>query len=591
MARFTWPTFFRSIAGQLFLLISIGMIVPVAIGGYLSYHQSSNLVKDQVGNVASLTITQVSNKLNLMLKDLEDTSLFVLGNPVIQKAMTIDPGSAPPYDYMQVNSDAIDLLYLIHMNSTEIMDIFILDHQRKNNILGSSVVLNGLWDTPWYDRIVEADGLPVWFGIQRESFLRRADIGIPVFGMGRAIKSQATGDVIGVLFIEVRATHLTQQLNNVTFGETGYTFIVDQQNRYVYEPRGAYGQPSAFSLSSNDYYIQHNGQETLLLPERLMNGWYVTGVVPIEELNEGSNQIRGLTLMILVCSALFALSMGALVTFRVGRPLIQLSRLMQRGASGDLRVRSGFTSRDEIGKLGRSFDRMLEQIALLMKEMKTEQAEKKKAEIRAMRYQINPHFLYNTLNTVRHLARFNRMEDVNRSIANLIPLLEASIERNGTFVPLGEELDLLEKYMVIQQYRYFDRRLELRIRCPAHLQSMMIPRMLLQPIVENAVFHGIAPKDGPGAIELDVAEDGAYVVIRIADDGVGIEPERLGGLLLEQSTSAKGMTKIGLFHAHQAIRLFYGSDCGLDIRSVPGEGATVTIRLHKSVPKEERYVV
>jgi len=591
LARFVWPTFFRSIAGQLFLLISIGMIVPVAIGGYLSYQQSSNLVRNQVGNVASLTITQVSNKLNLMLKDLEDTSLFVLGNPVIQRAMTIDPESADPYEYMQVNSDAIDLMYLIHMNSVEIMDIFILDHQRKNNILGSSVVLNGLWDTEWYRQIVEADGLPVWFGIQHESFLRRADIGIPVFGMGRAVKSQSTGDVIGVLFIEVRATHLTQQLNNVTFGKTGYTFIVDQSNRYVYEPRGAYGAPSAFSLSSNDHYVQHNGQETLLLPERLMNGWYVTGVVPIEELNEGSKQIRGLTLMILACSALFALSMGALVTFRVGRPLIQLSRLMQRGASGDLRVRSHFESRDEIGKLGRSFDRMIEQIALLMKEMKSEQAEKKKAEIRAMRYQINPHFLYNTLNTIRHLARFNRMEDVNRSIANLIPLLEASIERNGTFVPLGEELDLLEKYMVIQQYRYFDRRLELRIRCPEHLQATMIPRMLLQPIVENAVFHGIAPKDGSGAIELDVREDDAHLVIRIADDGVGIAPERIDGLLREQATSARGMTKIGLFHAHQTVRLFYGPDCGLDIRSVQDEGTTVTIRLHKSVPKEDRYVV
>lgn len=586
-----WQTFFRSIAGQLFLLISIGMIVPVAVGGYLSYKQSTDIVKDQVGDVAALTITQVSNKLDLMLKKMEDTSMFILGNPDIMEALTMDPEATPPYDYRQANDEASDLLLLLHSNSTEILDIFIIDHNGRNHIMSSSANLFGLRETDWYRQIVEADGTPVWFGLSNESFLRRADIGIPVFGLGRAIKDHETGRLLGVLFMEVRGTHLSKELNGVKFGETGFTFVVDQSNRYVYHPSGSFGLPSAFDLTANDHYFEYGGKETLMLPERLMNGWYVMGVVPIEELHEGSNKIRSLMFVILACSALFALAMGALITYRVAKPLIRLSRLMHRGASGDLSVRSGFTAHNEIGKLGRSFDRMIEQISLLIKEKEEEQAEKRKAEIRAMRYQINPHFLYNTLNTIRHLARFNRLEDVNQSIANLIPLLEASIERNGTFVPLGEELDLLEKYMVIQQYRYFDKKISMFIDCPEPLKTLYIPRMLLQPIVENAIFHGIAPKDGPGHIGIAVRNEGDDLVIRIADNGVGIPPERLSGLLQEKQSKAVGMTKIGLFHAHQTIRLFYGEDFGLEIDSVPDSGTVVTIRLRKTAEKEERHAI
>ncbi|WP_233531541.1 cache domain-containing sensor histidine kinase [Paenibacillus alkalitolerans] len=587
-----WRTFFRSITGQLFFLFFIGMIIPVAAGGYLNHRQSTAIVQEQVGNVASVTVTQASDKVNLILKKLEDWSMFILGNQTIMEALEADDVDRDSFEYFQLSNQASELLYSIFINSNEIMDIYIFDVNKQNNIFSSTANVTGHWDDDWYRQIIEADGKPVWFGLTNKSFLKRADIGIPVFGLGRTVKNRYNGKLLGVLFIEVRGTHLTQELQNVKFGETGYTFVVDQNNNYIYHPdQRQYGRASAFDLSPNEHRVELDGRELLVIPKRLMNGWYATGIIPIEELLQDSKEIGRLTAIILACSAVYALIIGVIVTTKIARPLVHLNRLMRRGASGDLNVRSRFLGANEIGQLGRSFDRMIEQIRLLIIQKETEEAEKMKAEIRALRYQINPHFLYNTLNTIRHLARFQRTDDVSRSIANLIPLLEASIERDGTFVPLGEEFDLLKKYMVIQQYRYIDKPLSLHIHCPDELHSILIPRMLLQPIVENAIFHGLAPKDGAGTIAIDVCRDNNDILINVVDDGIGIEAEKLPQLLQQSQNHLRGMTKIGLFHVHQTLRLFYGPQYGLKVESTYGEGTSIILRLAGAPPKEERNAI
>jgi two-component system, sensor histidine kinase YesM len=582
----------RSITGQLFFLFFIGMIIPVAVGGFLSYRQSTAIVQEQVGKVASVTVTQVSDKINLIFKKLEDTSMLVLGNQTIMDALEADEAELDPLEYFQLNKQASEMLYSVLANSTEVMDIYIFDVNKMNNIFSSTANVTGHWDDPWFQEIIEANGVPVWFGLSNKSYLKRSEFGIPVFGLGRTVKNRETGKLLGVLFIEVRGTHLTQELHNVTFGETGYTFVVDQNNRYIYHPEEKlYGGASAFDLTANEHIAKQDGRDLLVIPKRLMNGWYVMGVVPIEELLSDSLQIRRLTYFILICSALYAFVMGAVVTTKIARPLVRLNQLMRRGASGDLSVRSRFSGTNEIGQLGRSFDRMIERIQLLIVQKEMEEAEKKKAEIRALRYQINPHFLYNTLNTIRHLARFQRNEDVSRSITNLIPLLEASIERGGTFVSLAEEFDLLEKYMVIQQYRYIDKPMTLAIDCPAALRSVMIPRMLLQPLVENAIFHGLTPLEGPGAIRVSVFTEKDDMIIQVSDNGIGIEEGKMPPLTEPAHSRRRGMTKIGLFHVHQTLRLFYGPQYGLKVDSAPGAGTTITLRLATAPPKEDRNAI
>lgn len=577
---------FHSIATQLFFLFSIGMIVPVLVGGYLSYIKSTQIVEEQVSKIALLTITQVSDKINLIFKKLEDTTMMVLYSEDIEKALE---GGLPEYERELINKVATNYVSSLMTNSSEILDIYIFDHKKQNSIFGSTITLTDLWESNWYKAIIKAEGRSVWFGLSNKSYLRAIDTGIPVFGLGRAIKSKKNGDIIGVIFIEVRGTALTKELENVQFGTTGFTYVVDSTNQYIYHPNdNLYGTPSDFVYLQKDEIHRIEDKNILMIPDTLSNEWHVTGVVPVQELIADSVEIRNLTVWIVLASILYAILMGYLVTRRIGQPLVKLSRLMKKSEAGDLTARIHISGRNELSQLGRSFNKMIQQIDALIQRIGEEESQKKMAEIRALRYQINPHFLYNTLNSIRWMAKLNRTEDVVNAISTLVQLLEGSLQRNGPFIELGDELDLLEKYMLIQQYRYGNQ-ISLVINCSEKSKKIMIPRMLLQPIIENAIFHGIAPKDDLGIIEIDVTQDENDVLIIIKDDGIGIDPEKIPYLLtVESETRTKGMTSIGLRHVHQTVQLHYGAQYGISVSSVIDVGTEVQLAF--STSKGDDYV-
>ncbi|CAM4400705.1 sensor histidine kinase [Paenibacillus alkaliterrae] len=581
---------FHSIVVQLFLLCFIGMTLPVLVMGFLSYHKSSSIVEEQVSKVASLTITQVSDKLNLYFKKLDDSSMMVLNSKVIHNILK-EQSKEKLYETTLKIQDGQDMLTSFMINSPEILDIYIFDVNRNNSVLTSDSLMSvpDQWDSDWYKAILEANGNTVWFGLSQSSYLKKTEMGFPVFGLGRAIRSWETGDIIGVMFFEIMGEVLIDELNRVQFGDTGYIYVTNDRNRYFYHPDSKqYGKESSLILPSQPTEYRRDNKSTLVIPERLDNGWDVVGVVPLEELTADSASIRKFTMWIALFCILAAMGMGYYVTRKIGNPLVYLSRLMRKGEDGDLTVRSRNVGRNEIGQLGRSFNNMIEQIDLLIARIAKEESEKKKAEIRALRYQINPHFLYNTLNSIRWMAKLNRTNDVDNAVTTLVQLLEGSVERNGVFIPLGEELALLHKYMIIQEYRY-DNKISLNILCREDLKQVQIPRMLLQPIVENAIFHGIAPKDEDGSIDIEVDQNAHDIVIRITDDGIGMDEERLQQLLMNESErSNKGMTNIGLNHVHQTIQLYYGAAYGVSVTSIKNEGTKVLITIARS--KGDAYV-
>ncbi|UVI33003.1 sensor histidine kinase [Paenibacillus spongiae] len=574
---------FHSIVVQLFLLCFIGMTLPVLVMGLLSYNKSSTIVEEQVSKVASLTITQVSDKLNLYFKKLDDSSMMVLNSKVVREIL--EEGDKNEYNKELKVQEGQDFLTSIMINSPEILDIYILDVNRKYSLLSSDSLMSvpDQWDSDWYKKITDANGNTVWFGMSSSSYVKKTDTGFPIFGLGRAIRSFDTGETIGVMFFEIVGDALIQELNRVQFGDTGYMYVVNDDNRYFYHPSPLqYGVRSEVPLPAQTSEIQIGSKSTLMIPERLDNGWHVVGVVPLAELTADSASIRKFTMWIALCCIILAIGMGYYVTRKIGNPLVQLSRLMRRSEAGDLNVRSRNVGRNEIGQLGRSFNKMIEQIDLLIHRIAEEEKEKKKAEIRALRYQINPHFLYNTLNSIRWMAKLNRTHDVDNAVTTLVHLLEGSLERNGVFIQLGDELELLRKYMIIQEYRY-DNQIRLNIDCPDELLRVPIPRMLLQPIVENAIFHGIAPKDDDGVIDIEVVQQGSDIKMTITDDGVGIELDRIEGLLAyDRDCNNRGMTNIGLNHVHQTIQLYYGTNYGVSVESEPGKGTQIRIIISKA---------
>jgi two-component system sensor histidine kinase YesM len=576
-----YSNLFYSIAVQLFIIFVLSMTMPILIGGYLSYQKSAKLIEQEVSNVASLTISQVKDKLDFIYKDAEDTSMMILYNTKIQEALEGNPDWSI-YEQRQKTNEAREIISSIMSNSKEILDIYIVDVDGENAIYSSinETTVNSR-NTSWYEQIVEADGRPVWFGFNKNSYLKESNLGMPVYALGRTVKNVNEDKIIGVMMIEIRGDFLARELAQVKFGQEGYTFIVDDTNSYVYHPDAAmYSKISEYTIPLTMAETDQQGTERVVIPAGLNNGWRVVGIVSVEDLVQGSIPIRNLTIIISSLSILWALVIGFYISHRIGRPLRSLNKLMEKGETGDLSIRSNFSNRNEIGQLSKSFNRMIEKIDQLFHRISEEESEKKKAEIRALRYQINPHFMFNTLNSIRWMAKLNKTEEVSNAITLFVFLLEGTIERNGMFIKLEQEFDMLKKYVALQQYRY-THQINLQIECSATLKDIEIPRMLLQPLVENAIFHGLAPKEQDGTIHLLFKDCGDDVSVTINDDGIGIAVDKLSTMHFDEADHTRSMTRIGLHHVHQILKLYYGERYGVEINSSEGKGTTIHLTFSK----------
>ncbi|MEF3302970.1 sensor histidine kinase [Paenibacillus sp. GYB003] len=274
----------------------------------------------------------------------------------------------------------------------------------------------------------------------------------------------------------------------------------------------------------------------------------------------------------LVFSALFA------------RPLHSLRQLMKRAESGDLKAYWMSASIREIDELGSSYNQMLNRLEETIKQAKQEESLKKEAEIEALQYQLNPHFLYNTLNTIKWVAKIHRTPQISDAVSALVRLLQASLGKKGDFLTLKEEIGLIKDYMAIQTFRYGDTvRMNLDIDPLASI--CLVPKMMLQPLVENALIHGFENGAEGGEITIKAWLDRDLLLCEVQDNGKGFaSPETVQEPPLRGHGSKERMSGIGLSNIRDKIKLYYGPDYKMHIFSKPNAGTTVRLSLpiHRS---------
>jgi sensor histidine kinase YesM len=299
------------------------------------------------------------------------------------------------------------------------------------------------------------------------------------------------------------------------------------------------------------------------------------------------NVIISTLLFIVVISLLSSL----LFTRYLMKPLLHLRGLMKRAELGDLKAYWIWESKQEMNELGNSYNQMLNRIEDLIKQVKQEEALKKDAEIESLQYQLNPHFLYNTLNTIKWVAKIHKTPQISEVVTALVLLLQSSLGKRGDFISLQEEVLLVEAYMAIQFFRYGDE-IEVLFELDDFAKMCLVPRMILQPLVENAIIHGIKPSKGKGTITIKAWIDRDLLFCEVTDNGLGM-PEHLLNFEGEAGFEKKAarafpaqpngikerMSGIGLRHIREKIRLYYGADYKMHIFSKEKQGTTVRISL------------
>ena len=294
------------------------------------------------------------------------------------------------------------------------------------------------------------------------------------------------------------------------------------------------------------------------------------------------------TYLIIAFLAIFVLLLflSYFIPLSITRPILCLEKVTKQVAEGDLSVRAEVEDGVEVRALSESLNMMIDKINDLLEQVTTEQIRLRKAEFELLQAQINPHFLYNTLDTIIWLAESGEQKRVVAMVGSLSDFFRSTLSRGKDIVTLKEELQHVRSYLEIQQVRYQDI-LEYEIEVPEEMYACRLPKITIQPLVENALYHGIKNKRGVGRIRITCCREGNGCKLRVVDNGIGITGERLAqvrdGILNKVLT---GKDIYGLYNVNERIRLNFGEDYGITIKSEYGEGTVVSV-LVPYVEKED----
>lgn len=415
-----------------------------------------------------------------------------------------------------------------------------------------------------------------------------------VISIMATIKQRITGEVIGFILIDLNDHVIQAFTEHAKIGYTGYFYVVDADGEPVFTPK-AYTPEQALPAAELKTYLasgsssvvhEQDGRQTLaIFAASPASGWRIVGLVPLEEIVEDALEIRRLIIISVGLSILFIIGLYFFITARLTRPIQILKNKMRQASSGYLEAKVHPTGTDEIAELGNSFNLMIEQIKMLLQQSIREQEQLQKAELRTLQAQINPHFLYNTLDSIVWMAEAGQKDQVIRLVQALSRFFRISLNKGRDWISLQEELEHVRNYLVIQQIRYRDI-LDYELQIDPAIHHYSILKMTLQPIVENALYHGIKNKRGRGLIRISGKETAMKTIeIVVEDNGCGLSPTRLQELqdsmndLQFTHEQMDNETGFGLRNVQLRLRLYYGEPYGVNIHSEEGKGTKVTIRI------------
>lgn len=310
--------------------------------------------------------------------------------------------------------------------------------------------------------------------------------------------------------------------------------------------------------------------------------WRMVGVAYIDELLALQTAFVRILTIVLACSGLLSLAAANLVAFYVTRPIAHLEYKMQKVQAGDLNVTISETGFREIRAVSSAFNHMLAQIRMLMERVVREQETKRLHELNALQAQINPHFLYNTLDSIVWMEERGRSREAITMVIALAKLFRISISKGRRFITVAEEFEHVRNYLIIQKMRFKDRFSFQLTEDPEAMNERTV-KLIVQPLVENCINHAIDEAQSEELhIGIDVRVAGDDLLFTVSDDGVGIPEDRLSTLL----TTANTKNGIGLKNVHERIQLSYGEGYGLTIHSVEDQGTVITIRIPRGWKEE-----
>ncbi|MCR8659606.1 sensor histidine kinase [Paenibacillus endoradicis] len=398
--------------------------------------------------------------------------------------------------------------------------------------------------------------------------------------------------VIGLIAIDADISIIEDQTSELDQVTKGASLIVDKEGNVIYDSEKKW---IAINMSEHNivnhalnkkgsFYLEKDGIQFLhIYAISNSTGWKIITSIPVTELTNDTIVVKRIIWITTAVAVLISIIVAIILSLAITRPLRTMTRLMKSVQEGNFKEKFPVKYHDEVGMLGSQFNRMIVRLDQLIQEIYEMETKKKKAELQALQNQINPHFMYNTLESIRMSAEMNDDSTTADMIAILGKLLRYSISNLNDETNIEEEMNHVQHYIELLNYRYPDR-FQLVINVDRSVMKYRMIRLLLQPIIENAIYHGLDDNKGVMHLKISSAVKYPLLMIHIVDDGIGIETSKLlrlnSGLRDGSVDEAKyGIGGIGLKNVNERIKLQYGQQYGIRVESQLGVGTEVILQL------------
>jgi two-component system sensor histidine kinase YesM len=564
------------------------------ITGFVSYSLASKQLEQNALSSMQDTLSQttyfLNNQLTSILNQLvslkNDTSLIDLLSQVKNP------------DYQMQSEDYVDLngkITKLFENSYSVLDsIFVYINNGQVSLLKKDYYSDApTFPFSEYRNRYQGNVYDLyWENLHPNEWYHNKDQDAQVASIFNLIGRSDHDDVKGVISFQLKEKFFKDILNNPRISKNGYLLLASNDGVMQFKtvppeydikaemvskllkeenPQGSFHFQSADQVRMEVIY------ETLSI-----NRWRIAVVFPREEIMERVTYIKYIIILVIAMLLLIAMLISSLAARLIAGPIMMLTNKVNRIEEGNLAIRFDFRAKNELGVLNNGLSSMLGRIRLLLLQVEEEQRKKRNAEMIALQAQIRPHFLYNTLFSIKQLCEMGNSKLASEMVTALSTFFRISISKGNEIIPLSEELEHVRNYLIIQKIRY-DEDFEYEIEVEQHLLNVPIVKLTLQPLVENAIYHGVkkARRVGIVTIRCYAEEDG--ICLEVKDNGVGMTPDRLAHIRSALAEPDLESTPLGygVRNVHRRLQLHYGAEYGLTYESTMSAGTRVTARFSR----------
>ena len=580
----------RSISSTMVVAFTTLIAVVTLLITSRSYSYTRSQLQQTAIDYTGQLISQVNAEIDMYVEYIKSISDFVAENATVQAYLSSELGEADS----QLAARVQQLLSSTSDIRSEIAAIALISSDQSVLFGDATARLNEYADytnTSWYTAALASPGDVFVSSSHVENLIEGRYQWVVSFS--KAVLSPA-GKPIGVLLVDLNYQVIDAICANIELGNRGYLFLVDSSGEILWHPQQqlinanllqenvqeviSHG-PGTLSLMTEEgqkLYISHRSDAT---------GWTTVGVAYADELLQNSGLIFRQYIIIAGLAILLAFLISVLLSRAITNPLRKLAVTMQAVEQGDFSVRSQVRTDNEVGRLGDSFNHMIATIQNLMAQKLRIEEQKRQSDWNLLQAQIKPHFIYNTLDSIIWMSHAGRNEEVVEMTSALAQLLRNSIGSGKEIITLDEELAHIESYLVIQKMRYREK-LQFEMDIDPETRPFQIPRLVLQPLVENAIYHGIKVKEHGGTVRVTSMLDEDQLLITVEDDGVGMTSEQLQHIY-DQKESDETSSKIGVYNVNERLHIYFGNDFGLKFFSESDKGTTAMLVLPRILHHEE----